>query len=34
VVERSRVVTIDADRATADAAAASRRLLTRGGTSR
>jgi cytosine/adenosine deaminase-related metal-dependent hydrolase len=34
VVERSRVVTIDADRATADAAAASRRLLTRGGTGR
>jgi len=34
VVEQGRVVTIDADQATADAAAASRRLLTRGGVDR
>ena len=34
VVERGRVVTIDADQAGADAAAASRRLLTRGGVGR
>ena len=34
VVERGRVVTIDADQAAADAAAASRRLLTREGVGR
>jgi cytosine/adenosine deaminase-related metal-dependent hydrolase len=34
VVERGRVVTIDADRAAADAATASRRLLARGGVNR
>ena len=34
VVERGRVVTIDADQAAADAAAASRRLLARGGVGR
>jgi cytosine/adenosine deaminase-related metal-dependent hydrolase len=34
VVERGRVVTIDEDRAAADAAAASRRLLARGGVGR
>jgi cytosine/adenosine deaminase-related metal-dependent hydrolase len=34
VVERGRVVTIDADQASADAAAASRRLQTRGGVGR
>jgi cytosine/adenosine deaminase-related metal-dependent hydrolase len=34
VVERGRVVTIDEDQATADAAAASRRLLARGGVGR
>jgi cytosine/adenosine deaminase-related metal-dependent hydrolase len=34
VVERGHVLTVDADKAAADAAAASRRLLTRGGVHR